>query len=154
MRNQLANSLTVLALCLSSAIFVLEPATAQTGAVRSLRGADVVQSDSAPEERRELGGSPGSQKPIARTFAGQPPLVPHSTAGLGEITLKQNPCFSCHAAEAAKAVGAPAIGKSHYLQQKGKPTGTLDSRRQQCLACHVPQFDAPPLVDNTFRGAR
>lgn len=153
MRNPLATSLTALALCLGSAIF-LQPASAQSGAVSSLRGADVMQSDSAPDERRPLGGSPGSQKPIARAFAGQPPLIPHSTAGLGEITLEQNPCFSCHGAGSAKALGAPAIGKSHYVKQKGKPTGTLDRRRQQCLACHVPQFDAPPLVDNTFRGAR
>ncbi|MEK7438145.1 MAG: nitrate reductase cytochrome c-type subunit, partial [Pseudomonadota bacterium] len=25
--------------------------------------------------------------------------------------------------------------------------------RYQCTACHVPQVDAKPLVQNTFRGA-
>jgi cytochrome c-type protein NapB len=122
--------------------------------VRSLRGADAAQSDSAPEERREAGGAPGSQKRIARGFVGQPPLIPHSTEGLDEITLEQSACVTCHGAESAKAAGAPAMTRSHYAQEKGKPTAKLDLRRHQCLSCHVPQFDAPPLVDNTFRGAR
>lgn len=151
MKRQATRILTLMVICLGASFTVPEPGIAQ---VRSLRGVDAAQSDSAPEERREAGGAPGSQKRIARGFVGQPPIIPHSTAGLDESTLEESPCLTCHDAGKAKALGTPAISRSHYMQEKGKPTPKLDMRRHQCLACHVPQFDAPPLVDNTFRGQR
>lgn len=151
MKRQATRILTLMVLCLGASFTASEPGVAQ---VRSLRGVDAAQSDSAPEERREAGGAPGSQKRIARGFVGQPPLIPHSTAGLEESSLEESPCLSCHNAESAKALGTTPVSRSHYVQEKGKPTKRLDMRRHQCLACHVPQFDAPPLVDNTFRGAR
>jgi cytochrome c-type protein NapB len=124
----------------------------QPSSVQTLRGADAADADRAPETRQQMGREPGAQKKIARTFQGQPPLIPHSTDNLDEFTLEDNPCLSCHDTKNFKAANAPSVARSHLMTAEGKTTGTTDMRRYNCTACHVPQVDAPPLVANTFRG--
>jgi cytochrome c-type protein NapB len=119
--------------------------------VQSLRGADAATPDQAPEVRQQLGRKPGAQKAIERTFEGQPPLIPHATENFDEVTLQDNQCLECHGEENYKKKDAPRLGDSHYVGADGKTLRTSDGRRYACTLCHAPQFDAPPLVDNTFK---
>ncbi|MBI2314015.1 MAG: nitrate reductase cytochrome c-type subunit [Betaproteobacteria bacterium] len=126
------------------------PAAADEG-VRSLRGADTAAEDQAPEQKVQLGKKPGLQKTVTRSFKQQPPLIPHATDNFDEITLEENQCLSCHDEANYKKKKSPLIGKSHMQLKDGKPTKTVDKTRHFCIQCHVPQFDAAPLVENTFQ---
>ena len=70
-----------------------------------------------------------------------------------EITLDENQCLSCHDVNTYKQKNAPKIGDSHFKDARGKMQKTVSSARYNCQQCHVPQVDAPPLVENMFRGA-
>jgi len=120
--------------------------------VQTLRGADAAATDQAPPERPYTGKSPGSQKPVARTFSTQPPVIPHAIEGFDEVTLQNNPCLSCHGPENYKNVRAPKVADSHFKDRDGKILSEVSAARHQCTACPVPQADANPLVENTFRG--
>lgn len=122
--------------------------------VQTLRGADAAVEDKAPEEKVLVGKRPGLQKTIARSFQEQPPLIPHALQNFDEITLEDNQCLSCHGEETYKKKKAPLVGKSHFEMKGGKPTKTVDNARWFCTQCHVPQHDAPPLVDNEFKAAQ
>ncbi|MBK9783320.1 MAG: nitrate reductase cytochrome c-type subunit [Betaproteobacteria bacterium] len=37
--------------------------------------------------------------------------------------------------------------KSHYLDREDKKPANISPRRYFCQQCHVPQFDAKPLVE-------
>ncbi len=145
-------SVTILLTALG--LILLQPALAQQGAstVQTLRGADAATTDQAPLERPYTGKSPGSQKPVARTFSTQPPVIPHSIEGFDQVTLQSNPCLSCHGPENYMNVKAPKIADSHLKGSDGKVLSEVSAARYQCTACHVPQADAKPLIANTFRG--
>ncbi len=145
-------SVTILLAAL--ALMILPSAGAQDAAsrVQTLRGADAAATDQAPPERTYAGKSPGNQKPIARTFSTQPPVIPHSIEGFEEVTLQNNPCMSCHGPDNYKNVKAPKVADSHFKDRDGKMLPTISAARYECMACHVPQADAKPLVENTFRG--
>lgn len=141
---------------LSVAALALTGLGASAGAgeegVRTLRGADVAAQDAVPQEKLQLGKKPGLQKNVARTFKGQPPVIPHAMANFDELTLEENQCLSCHDEANYKKKKAPKIGKYHFETKDGKLTKTFDQARYFCTQCHAPQFDAPPLVENTFQG--
>ena len=140
---------------LATLVLILsQPVLAQQGAsrVQTLRGADAATTDQAPPERPYTGKSPGSQKPVARTFSTQPPVIPHSIEGFEEVTLQDNPCLMCHGPQYYKNAKAPKIADSHFKDRDGKMLPDVSAARHQCTACHVPQADAKPLVENTFRG--
>lgn len=120
--------------------------------VRTLRGADVAEQDAAPQEKHPLGKKPGLQKNVARTFTGQPPVIPHAMTSFDELTLEENQCLSCHDEANHKKKNAPKVGKNHFETKDGKVTKTFGKTRYFCTQCHAPQFDAPPLVENTFKG--
>jgi cytochrome c-type protein NapB len=148
---------TVFTLLVAAALgsAVLTACVSGTGGapVQSLRGADAATPDQAPDVRQQLGRKPGTQKPVERTFAGQPPLIPHATDNFDEVTLADNQCLECHGEANYRKKDAPRLGDSHYVGADGRTLQTSDGRRYACTLCHAPQFDAPPLVDNTFRGA-
>ena len=131
-----------------------QPASAQQAApkVQTLRGAGTADMDQAPEDKPYVGKAPGSQKPIARTFSGQPPLIPHTVENFDAITLEGNPCLACHGPANYKYVNAPKVGDSHFKDRDGKKLSEVSQARHQCTVCHVPQANAKPLVQNTFRG--
>ena len=135
-------------------LILSQPALAQQGpsGVQTLRGADAAASDQAPPERHYTGKFPGSQKPVARTFSTQPPVIPHAIEGFDAVTLQSNPCLSCHGPENYKNVKAPKMADSHFKDRDGKMLAEVSAARHQCTACHVPQADAKPLVENTFKG--
>jgi cytochrome c-type protein NapB len=115
--------------------------------VSSLRGVDVAAVDKAPAAQKVYAGKrPGVGQLIARTFDGQPPLVPHAVDNFDEITVTDNQCLECHSPETAKAKNAPVVADTHLA---GK---TINDARYLCNTCHVPQVDAPPLVANSFAG--
>jgi nitrate reductase (cytochrome), electron transfer subunit len=120
----------------------------QFAGVSSLRGADTAAPDLAPQDLKTYAGKRpgGGQSTIARTFREQPPLVPHAIDKFDEITVDDNQCMDCHNPESAPAKKAPKVADSHL---NGK---AVRMERYQCNSCHVPQVDAPPLVNNNFVG--
>ena len=92
------------------------------------------------------------QANIQRNFQKQPPLIPHSIKGYN-ITQNFNKCMDCHSRDRAEETGATKVAKSHYLDREDKKLSNISPRRYFCLQCHVPQFDAKPLVENTYKPA-
>ncbi len=92
------------------------------------------------------------QESIPRNFQKQPPLIPHSIKGYN-ITQNFNKCMDCHSKERAEETGATKVAKSHYLDRDDKKLSNISPRRYFCMQCHVPQFDAKPLVENTYKQA-
>ncbi len=90
--------------------------------------------------------------PIERNFQKQPPLIPHSIQGY-EVTQNFNKCMDCHAKDRAEETGATKVAKSHYLTREDEKLKNISPRRYFCMQCHVPQFDAKPLVENTYKKA-
>lgn len=151
MKNTLRVILAVLA---TSALYFsgTTPAWSAEGVTQSLRGADAKAEDLAFEEKAQLGKRPGSQKVLPRSYQQQPPLIPHATNNFDEITLEENQCLTCHSPETYKAKKATMVGKSHFVdQQTGKVMKEVSKARHNCVQCHVPQADAAPLVENTFK---
>lgn len=146
-RNTLAALLTaMLAFSGASAL------AADSAPVKSMRGIDTASEDVAPEVLNPVGKRPGSQAPITRTFSKQPPVIPHATANFDDINLEENQCLTCHGPEKYKEKKAVKVGDSHFYDRDGNKLPEVSSRRHNCLQCHVPQVDAPPLVENTFQG--
>ena len=90
------------------------------------------------------------QAPIQRDFVQQPPLVPHSIEGY-IIDARSNKCLSCHSWANYKDKGATKISLTHFTDRDGNDLANVSARRYFCTQCHVPQVDAKPLVDNTFK---
>ena len=91
--------------------------------------------------------------PIPRDFVQQPPLIPHSVKGYN-ITKNFNKCLDCHAWSRYEETGATKVSVTHFKDRDGKELANISPRRYFCTQCHVPQTDAKPLVENTFRRAR
>lgn len=90
--------------------------------------------------------------PIARDFVQQPPLIPHSTRGYN-ITKNFNKCMDCHAWSRYEQTGATKVSVTHFKDREGRESANISPRRYFCTTCHVPQMDAKPLVENTFKRA-
>lgn len=121
--------------------------TAQT--VQSIRGTDAAGADLM---------EPGLYKvvpdrdPYKRDFVQQPPLVPHKVEGY-EVSLNFNRCMDCHSWSRYKMAGATKVSLTHFKDRDGGELSNISPRRYFCLQCHVPQTDAPELVDNKFQSA-
>ena len=135
------------------ALVLWQPASAQQvpANAQTLRGADTADTDEAPRDRPYAGQVPGSQKPIARTFSQQPPLIPHAIESFDALTLEQNPCLACNGQKTTRQVKARKMAASHFKDRDGKTLAQVAPARHQCTTCHVPQADAKPLVENTFK---
>ena len=144
--------LTLATLLAASAWVLIAPAAHAADSAKSMRGADVSAPDAASETKAYAGKRPGTQSVVARTFSTQPPVIPHAVENFDEITLEENQCLSCHGPDVYKKKSSPLIGKSHFLDRDGKKLASTSPARHNCVQCHVPQVDAPPLVDNAFKG--
>ena len=89
---------------------------------------------------------------IPRSHDWQPPVIPHNVKGY-QITKDVNMCMVCHGAKGAPRSGATPVSGTHYVDRENNLLPNISARRYFCLQCHVPQFDAEPLVENTFRKA-
>lgn len=132
------------ATCMSALAFAQE--------AKSMRGIDVSAPDPVAEAKEYVGLRPGKQAPVTRTFSTQPPVIPHAVEKFDEINLEGNQCLDCHSAANHKKNNAPVIGNSHFVDREGKKHADATPARYNCTQCHVPQIDAPPLVDNVFKG--
>jgi cytochrome c-type protein NapB len=86
---------------------------------------------------------------LMRQYPEQPPIIPHSIEGY-QLTVNANRCMSCHRREATEGSGAPMISITHYMTREAQMLADVSPRRYFCTACHVPQADAKPLVENIF----
>ena len=85
-----------------------------------------------------------------RAYPDQPPVIPHSIEGY-QLSVNTNRCLSCHKREFTESSGAPMISVTHYMTRDGQMLADVSPRRYFCTACHVPQAEVNPLVENTFR---
>ena len=115
-------------------------------ALLSERGAVPIQGTTAIEQYR----IERDRDPIPRNFQQQPPLIPHAIKGYN-ITQNFNQCMDCHSEARAKETKATKVGVSHYETREGAKLPNISPRRYFCMQCHVPQFDAKPLVENTYK---
>ncbi|MFA7095723.1 MAG: nitrate reductase cytochrome c-type subunit [Gammaproteobacteria bacterium] len=89
-------------------------------------------------------------EPIKRDYVQQPPLIPHSVEGY-QVDLKFNKCMSCHSWATYREAKATKISQTHFKDRDGNDLADVSARRYFCTQCHVPQMDAKPLVENTFK---
>jgi len=90
--------------------------------------------------------------PLPRDFVQQPPLIPHTIRDY-QITRNFNKCMDCHSFSRAAQTGAPKVSVTHFKTRDGEELSNISPRRYFCTQCHVPQTDATPLVENTFKPA-
>jgi len=118
---------------------------ADDAGLRSLRGdVDINKTNIAADLKQWQNG----KGKVARSFAQQPPVIPHPIEGYA-INNKVNTCMNCHDGKAA-ATGATKVGVSHFKNRDGKKLSKVAPRRYFCTQCHVPQKEADALVKNTF----
>ena len=84
-----------------------------------------------------------------RAYPEQPPVIPHSIQGY-QLSVNTNRCMSCHNREFTQGSGAPMISITHFMTREGQMLADVSPRRYFCTACHVPQADVAPLVENDF----
>ena len=89
------------------------------------------------------------REPITRDYVQQPPLIPHHIKGY-KINKKFNKCLTCHSWSNYKDAGATKISQTHFSDRENNVLSNIAPRRYFCTQCHVPQVNAPPLVENTF----
>jgi len=145
MNKILKLTMAIVAACFCTQLLAADP-------TQSMRGADVAASDSAAAAKTYVGKRPGTQPLVVRTFSTQPPVIPHAVENFDEINLETNQCMDCHSAANFKKKNAPKAGDSHFIDRDGKKLEEASALRYNCVQCHVPQVDAPPLVENSFKG--
>ena len=121
--------------------------TNSTGGIKSERGSTdlVTDADAAPLKNFRKDGDL-----YDRQYMHQPLLIPPDTRNY-EVDNKVNKCLACHSFKNASAMKAPKISPTHFETRDGMTLGEVSPRRYFCLQCHVPQADAKPLVNNTFK---
>ncbi|WP_435256510.1 nitrate reductase cytochrome c-type subunit [Thioclava sp. FR2] len=118
--------------------------TTGSAPVDSLRGGDV--DEYVPVD----GVYHQDEKRFKRNYRQQPPLIPHSIDQY-QIDLAANQCLGCHDWSKAGERGAPTLSMTHYMDREGNQLDQVAGTRWFCNQCHVPQADAPALVDNLFQ---
>jgi cytochrome c-type protein NapB len=134
-----------LALVLGTA--VLLPQFVLADNVASLRGYSTADEDSRVPLQKNW---QRDRDPMLRDYVQQPPLIPHKITGY-KINLKFNKCLTCHSWANYKEARATKISQTHFEDRDKNVLANVSARRYFCTQCHVPQVDAPPLVENTFK---
>lgn len=110
------------------------------------KGGTVSQTLPAPpmaEQSRESGRA-------VLNYPEQPPVIPHNIRDY-QVDIRSNRCLTCHSRENAVDAGAPMVSVTHFMDRDKQVLAAVSPDRYFCIQCHVPQTDAEPLVDNTFR---
>ncbi len=122
-------------------------AMAEHNSVSSLRGHVPLEEEAkAPPARKWV--KDDEIKP--RDYVQQPPLIPHSIKGY-KINKKFNKCLTCHSWANYREAGATKISQTHFADRENNVLANVAPRRYFCTQCHVPQANAKPLVENTFK---
>jgi cytochrome c-type protein NapB len=140
---------TVLASALTTAAFLVAGfamAQSANSTVESLRGTSV----DAPTPAAQSFKWKETEGRTPRNYRQQPPLIPH-TVQQYQIDLRTNQCLGCHDWTKAGERGAPTLSMTHYLDREGNELDHIAGTRYFCNQCHVPQADAPELVENDFQ---
>lgn len=117
--------------------------------VKALGGGQVLEHlNAAPDVDRQSLPDGG----FGRAYRQQPPLIPHKVDSY-QITPTDNACMRCHDWPGNIAVKAPKVSETHYVDRQGTRLDKIAGTRYFCQQCHVPQADARPLVENTFKNA-
>ena len=155
------NKIFITALALGAATFVMGAGGGATVSDKDLGLAKVsVNADTGLVEKPyKYGGEdpmPGDKnKRIPRAYDNAPPMIPHDISSFLPITQDNNACIGCHMPEAAAAVGAISVPKTHLtnLRKNEDLKGELYQGRYNCVQCHAPQAVLDPAVNNKFKGA-
>jgi cytochrome c-type protein NapB len=134
-----------LTLMLGTAMLLSQFALADN--VASLRGYSTADEDSRVPLQKNW---QRDRDPMPRDYVQQPPLIPHQIMGY-KINLKFNKCLTCHSWANYKEARATKISQTHFEDRDKNVLANVSARRYFCTQCHVPQVDAPPLVENTFK---
>ena len=110
-----------------------------------LRGAAITDTTPPPP----LQNSDNSDVRRARTYAMQPPVIPHKIDGY-QLDKNANRCMFCHSRSRTQESQAPMISVTHFIGRDGNFLAELSPRRYFCLQCHVPQVPQEPLIENRF----
>lgn len=118
-----------------------------------LRKVDLYSEDTVkPDETKYGTKAAGKSKKIDRAFENAPPMIPHDVSEYGEISRDNNPCKDCHMPEVAPSMKATPIPQSHFTNfRTGEKLKDLYQGRFNCSACHAPQSQNKPLVNNNFK---
>lgn len=118
-----------------------------------LRKVDLYSEDTVkPDETKYGTKAAGTSKKIARAFENAPPMISHDVSEYGEISKDSNPCKDCHMPEVAPSMKATPIPMSHFINfRTGEKLNDLYQGRFNCSACHAPQSQSKPLVENKFK---
>lgn len=116
--------------------------------LKSLRGDTPLDRTPAPDVYKPE----KDHAPTPRDFVQQPPIIPHAIDRY-QITKNFNKCMDCHSWSRYKREGATKVSLTHFKDSGGAELQNISPRRYFCDQCHVPQTDAKPLVENTFRRA-
>ncbi len=122
---------------------------ARAAEIKSLRGDVPLDAPPKPPRKARVMTQTGG---FARQWKQQPPLIPHKI-DKERISLDENSCFRCHSPDTYKSENAPMISRTHFKDPENPSDANLIRARWFCNQCHVPQVDAPPLVENRFRSA-
>lgn len=134
-------------LCLFALVFAVTAAHAADGPkLATLRGDTPI--DQTPEA--DMYKPVKDAKPLPRDFVQQPPLIPHTIRDY-QVTKNFNKCMDCHGWKKTKESGATKVSVTHFKTREGQELSNISPLRYFCTQCHVPQSDARPLVENTFK---
>lgn len=115
--------------------------------VTSLRGnMELLENSEAPMMKKYNKDG----EPIERDYVQQPPLIPHKIDGY-IVNTKSNKCLSCHSWKNYREARATKISQTHFEDRDDQVLANVSARRYFCKQCHVPQVNAQPLVENTFK---
>lgn len=98
----------------------------------------------------------GESQVIERAYENAPPMIPHDTEGMMDISKDMNMCVTCHSPDFAAAMNATPVPDSHLYDtfsknKKQKVGKEIVASRYNCNLCHVPMTNAQPLVGNNFK---
>ena len=100
---------------------------------------------------------PGYNDPLPRAWENAPPQIPHGVDKFLPIVAADNQCLDCH--DVPKYIDKPMntdrtvkskspMSRDHYASND---LDDVAGARFNCTQCHVPQSNAAPLVESTYR---
>ena len=127
------------------------------GAIDELNMGLSVFDTPTPDTYTYSDGKPGYNDPLPRAWEEAPPQIPHQVAKFLPVTAEDNQCLDCH--DVPKYIDKPKnmdrskkskspMSEEHYASSN---MDELSGARFNCTQCHVPQSNAAPLVESTYR---
>ena len=133
----------------TASLFVLSFVTCATVAaqnIATLRGQTDLDQQGQPPAMSQVENDDIKRK---RDYPMQPPTIPHKIDNY-QVDLRSNKCLSCHSWKNYREKGATKISQTHFENRDEQVLANVSARRYFCTQCHVPQVNAPPLVENRF----